>query len=117
MLLDTGSSDLVSGPIHFQILRDYEFSDEKYQWVVSSNCTDEDCQAIPKYTQSSSASMSNLPFHLQYLIGSVNGSIGSDTVTFGPFSVTSQVLGMSNSLYSSISAELGRYTARFNQRD
>lgn len=42
--------------------------------------------------------MSDLPFHLEYLIGSVNGSIGSDTVILGQFSITSQVLGGSIAL-------------------
>ncbi|PCH38253.1 acid protease [Wolfiporia cocos MD-104 SS10] len=78
VLLDTGSSDL---------------------WVVSSNCTDTDCQKIHTYNSSepSPLSLSGESFHLKYLIGSVTGNVGTDTVTLGPYEISSQVLALANS--------------------
>ncbi|KZT11415.1 acid protease [Laetiporus sulphureus 93-53] len=77
VLLDTGSSDL---------------------WVVSSNCVGQDCQGITKYnaTASSSLSLTNASFHLQYLLGSVSGAIGTDTVALGSYEISSQVLALAN---------------------
>ncbi|CCM06230.1 uncharacterized protein FIBRA_08476 [Fibroporia radiculosa] len=78
VLLDTGSSDL---------------------WAVSSNCTTHDCQSIPKYnvTDNSSFSPSGTNFHLEYLIGSVTGNVGADTVTLGDYEISSQILALANS--------------------
>ncbi|KAI0950285.1 hypothetical protein AcV7_008801 [Taiwanofungus camphoratus] len=77
VLLDTGSSDL---------------------WVVSSDCTEEDCQAVPRYntTNSSSLNLSDADFHLDYLLGSVTGSIGTDTITVGPYEVSLQTFALAN---------------------
>ncbi|THH33866.1 hypothetical protein EUX98_g214 [Antrodiella citrinella] len=76
-LLDTGSSDL---------------------WVVSSNCTQQDCAGVPKYSPTSSLNLlSNEPFNLNYLMGSVTGSVGTETVMLGPFQISSQVFGLANS--------------------
>jgi len=63
------------------------------QWVVSSDCTTSDCQNVVKYniTGAGSLSLSNNEFHLQYLIGSVTGIIGTDTVTLGSYDISSQV--------------------------
>ncbi|KAH9951305.1 acid protease [Amylocystis lapponica] len=72
VLLDTGSSDL---------------------WVVSSDCTAQDCQGVPKYTQTPTLTSSNNSFDLEYLSGSVTGSIGSETVTLGSYEISSQIFG------------------------
>ncbi|KAH8107018.1 acid protease [Cristinia sonorae] len=75
-LLDTGSSDL---------------------WVVTSDCTLQDCSGVPKYTPSSSLNlMADVPFNLNYLMGSVSGTVATETVTLGPFQISSQVLGLAN---------------------
>ncbi|KAI0361969.1 acid protease [Trametes cingulata] len=75
VLLDTGSSDL---------------------WVVSSDCTTEDCAGVRKYSRTPSLSPSDIPFHLNYLMGNVSGTVGSETVTLGDFEVSSQVLALAN---------------------
>ena len=52
---------------------------------------------MPKYTSTSSLStISDVPFNLNYLMGSVTGSVGTETVTLGPFQITAQVLGELN---------------------
>ncbi|EPT05963.1 hypothetical protein FOMPIDRAFT_1026836 [Fomitopsis schrenkii] len=78
VLLDTGSSDL---------------------WVVSSNCTAQDCAKVPKFDTSDTANLtvSGAGFHLGYLLGSVNGTIVTDTVTLGSYEISSQVLALANS--------------------
>ncbi|KAI0736950.1 aspartic peptidase domain-containing protein [Fomitopsis betulina] len=78
VLLDTGSSDL---------------------WVVSSNCTSQDCAKVPKFETSDTANLtvSGADFHLGYLLGSVNGTIVTDTVTLGSYEISSQVLALVNS--------------------
>lgn len=88
MLLDTGSADLVrtGESTDFCIL-------SHRQWVVSSACTEQDCQGVTKYNQSSSFTDTNTAFHLSYLLGSVTGSIGTDTVVVGPYEVSSQIFG------------------------
>ena len=63
------------------------------QWVVASDCTTEDCSGVPKYNKSASLSLSDVPFHLNYLMGNVTGVVGSDTVTLGEFQVSSQIFG------------------------
>ncbi|KAG1900796.1 aspartic peptidase domain-containing protein [Suillus fuscotomentosus] len=75
---DTGSSDL---------------------WVVSSDCTNPDCQGITRYSSSSSTTLtlSNQPFELTYLVGSVLGTVGTETVTLGPYEISSQTFGAGNS--------------------
>ncbi|KAI0721650.1 acid protease [Cerioporus squamosus] len=75
VLLDTGSSDL---------------------WVVSSDCTTVDCSGVPKYAKSPSLSLTDVPFHLSYLMGNVTGVVGSETVTVGEFQVSSQIFAMAN---------------------
>ncbi|KAH7929775.1 acid protease [Leucogyrophana mollusca] len=105
---DTGSSDL---------------------WVVSVDCSDPDCESIKKYSESASTTLtlSNQPFKLKYLLGSVSGTVGSEIVTLGPYQISSQtfalatqtdglgladtgnsgILGLSFSLTASISPSSG----------
>ncbi|KAG1749017.1 aspartic peptidase domain-containing protein [Suillus paluster] len=74
---DTGSSDL---------------------WVVSSDCTNSDCQGITRYSSSSSSTLtlSDQPFKLAYLMGSVLGTVGTETVTLGPYEISSQTFALAN---------------------
>ncbi|EED78605.1 predicted protein [Postia placenta Mad-698-R] len=77
VLLDTGSADL---------------------WVVSSDCTTSDCQGIATFdiSESNSLNLTSTDFHLDYLIGSVSGTVGTDTVTFGPYEISSQVFALAS---------------------
>ncbi|KAL5533198.1 hypothetical protein ACEPAF_4974 [Sanghuangporus sanghuang] len=75
-IFDTGSSDL---------------------WIVSSACTDIDCQRIPKYNPTASLTPSNASFDLNYLTGKVTGAVAYETVSFGPYMVFAQVLALANS--------------------
>ncbi|KAG1759033.1 aspartic peptidase domain-containing protein [Suillus occidentalis] len=61
-------------------------------WVVSSDCTSPDCQGIARYSSSSSSTLtlSDQPFKLIYLMGSVLGTVGTETVTLGPYEISSQ---------------------------
>ncbi|KAK7693327.1 hypothetical protein QCA50_002895 [Cerrena zonata] len=72
VLIDTGSSDL---------------------WVVSSECMEEDCDAVAKYLPTSTLSPSNATFSLNYLLGAVSGQIGTELITLGPYQISSQVFG------------------------
>ncbi|KAH9854110.1 acid protease [Lenzites betulinus] len=75
VILDTGSSDL---------------------WVVSSDCTTTDCEGVHKYSQTPSLSPLDVSFHLNYLIGNVSGTVGTETVTLGEYQISSQVFAMAN---------------------
>ncbi|KAF7975294.1 hypothetical protein HWV62_10060 [Athelia sp. TMB] len=77
LTLDTGSSDL---------------------WVVSSDCQDSDCKGVPAYSSSSSPGFQalNKPFALSYLMGSVSGSVATDSVSLGPYDVASQIFASAN---------------------
>ncbi|KAF8558409.1 acid protease [Imleria badia] len=74
---DTGSSDL---------------------WVVSSGCADPDCQGVPVYSPSTSATLhtSGIFFRLVYLLGSVQGTVASETVTLGAIQIVSQTFALAN---------------------
>ncbi|KAJ7168223.1 acid protease [Mycena crocata] len=74
-VMDTGSSDL---------------------WVVSDNCSDEDCQAVSRFSPSRSDTLvqTGMPFRLDYLMGSVHGQMVFDTVRMGPYEVESQIFAM-----------------------
>ncbi|KAI0336409.1 acid protease [Cubamyces sp. BRFM 1775] len=75
VLLDTGSSDL---------------------WVVSSDCTVDDCAGVRKYRETPTYNSSNVGFDLNYLMGNVSGTVGSETVTLGGFEVSSQIFAVAN---------------------
>ncbi|RDB20974.1 Chymosin [Hypsizygus marmoreus] len=77
VILDTGSSDF---------------------WIVSSDCTTPDCTGVQKYykEQSSSLSLSGTPFTLSYLMGSVTGNVGFETIEIGRFQISSQVFALAN---------------------
>ncbi|KIJ69603.1 hypothetical protein HYDPIDRAFT_24428 [Hydnomerulius pinastri MD-312] len=74
---DTGSSDL---------------------WVISSGCATTDCQGIPRYSQSAShtLNLSDKPFKLSYLLGSVQGSIGTENIMLGTFQIVSQTFALAD---------------------
>ncbi|KAH9946219.1 aspartic peptidase domain-containing protein [Epithele typhae] len=76
LLLDTGSSDL---------------------WVVSSDCISEECAGVRKYNRTSSLTLTDQPFHLDYLAGNVTGLVGADTARLGDFEVSEQTFAMANS--------------------
>lgn len=65
------------------------------QWVVSSDCSTSDCEGVQKYTRTPSLSQTDVPFHLNYLVGNVSGTVGAETVTLGEFQVSSQIFGRS----------------------
>ncbi|KAI0063476.1 acid protease, partial [Artomyces pyxidatus] len=75
VIFDTGSSDL---------------------WVVSSNCTQADCDGVAKYSQTPTLSLSNHSFSLSYLVGSVSGVVGFETVAVGPYQISPQVFALAN---------------------
>ncbi|KAG8217374.1 aspartic peptidase domain-containing protein [Butyriboletus roseoflavus] len=91
---DTGSSDLVGlfpvmrGDIH--LLRH-----ALVKWVVSSGCTDADCQGVSTYSPSASSTLhlSDTAFKLLYLLGSVQGSVATEIVTLGAIQIVSQTFG------------------------
>ncbi|KAJ3860044.1 aspartic peptidase domain-containing protein [Lentinula novae-zelandiae] len=78
LILDTGSSDL---------------------WVISNECDSADCANVARYSRafSSNLSISQTPFHIDYLSGSVSGLMASETISLGPYRLLSQVFGLANS--------------------
>jgi len=52
-----------------------------------------ECASVPKYIDTSSLDLNGTPFHLKYLQGSVNGSVGLETVALGPYAISNQALG------------------------
>ncbi|EKM55526.1 uncharacterized protein PHACADRAFT_256215 [Phanerochaete carnosa HHB-10118-sp] len=67
------------------------------QWVVSSSCTEDDCEAVPRYQPTSTLDLSSGSFALQYLLGEVSGAIGTETVSLGQIEILSQVFALANS--------------------
>ncbi len=61
---------------------------------MSSQCSDQDCLRIKKYTPTTELLVDALPFSLNYLTGNAAGSIAFETVGFGTFEISQQVLGM-----------------------
>ncbi|KIK63628.1 hypothetical protein GYMLUDRAFT_162371, partial [Collybiopsis luxurians FD-317 M1] len=78
LTLDTGSSDL---------------------WVISNECQSLDCLSVARYSTSFSSklSISQTPFHIEYISGSVSGLAASEIITLGPYQLYSQVFGLANS--------------------
>lgn len=64
------------------------------QWVVSSDCTGDDCAGVRKYRKTPTYNSSNMAFELNYLMGNVSGTVGSETITLGEFEVSSQIFGL-----------------------
>ncbi|KAJ3889306.1 aspartic peptidase domain-containing protein [Lentinula edodes] len=81
LTLDTGSSDL---------------------WVISNECDSADCANVARYSRafSSNLSISQTPFHIDYISGSVSGLVASETVSLGPYRIFSQVFGLANSTHN-----------------
>ncbi|KAG6334552.1 hypothetical protein ID866_4528, partial [Astraeus odoratus] len=79
-MLDTGSSDL---------------------WVASTECNDADCRAVPRYSPAASHTLrvSGKPFQLDYVRGSVTGTVGTETITLQLISQTFAVAKHTNELY------------------
>ncbi|KAJ3982744.1 aspartic peptidase domain-containing protein [Lentinula detonsa] len=77
LTLDTGSSDL---------------------WVISNECKSADCSNVARYSQSFSTNLSitQMPFHTDYISGSVSGLVAAETVSLGPYQLISQVFGLAN---------------------
>ncbi|KAI6043077.1 aspartic peptidase domain-containing protein [Pisolithus marmoratus] len=77
VVFDTGSADL---------------------WVVSTDCNTADCQDVPKYSQAEShtLSLSGEPFKLNYLSGSVVGTVGTETIELGSYQIVSQTFALAN---------------------
>ncbi|EPQ58400.1 acid protease, partial [Gloeophyllum trabeum ATCC 11539] len=75
VLLDTGSSDL---------------------WVISSDCTAADCLGIATYQTTPTLSLTDTPFKLGYLMGSVSGTVGYETITLGNYQICSQVFAVAD---------------------
>ncbi len=65
------------------------------QWVISNECETSDCINVPRYTRtfSTQLSVSQTPFHIDYLLGSVSGMVASETVSMGPYQLNSQLFG------------------------
>ncbi|KAF9648998.1 acid protease [Thelephora ganbajun] len=75
VILDTGSTDL---------------------WVVSSECTEDDCKSVPSYNETTSLFKTNTPFRLNYLMGSVTGEVAFETIMLGNYRISSQVFALAN---------------------
>ncbi|KAJ3728740.1 acid protease [Lentinula raphanica] len=78
LTLDTGSSDL---------------------WVISNECKTTDCSNVARYSRSFSLNLSltQMPFRIDYISGSVSGLVASETISLGPYRLISQVFGLANS--------------------
>lgn len=83
LAMDTGSSDL---------------------WVASSACTSGTCSGLSTYHAASSSTFKNTStsFTINYGSGSAYGTLGTDTVALGGFSVVSQTIAVVNSMTTSL---------------
>ncbi|KAI0273780.1 aspartic peptidase domain-containing protein [Gloeopeniophorella convolvens] len=73
LIFDTGSADL---------------------WVAGPNCTSEGCTGVTKYDNTSTLLLTNHTFSLDYLVGSVNGVVGSETISLGPYEISPQAFAL-----------------------
>ncbi|KAF8326642.1 aspartic peptidase domain-containing protein [Cantharellus anzutake] len=91
VLLDTGSTDL---------------------WLASQNCSIGCSTVTNRYdpTKSSSYKDTSSPLHIRYGSGAVSGTIGTETVSFGGFTVTQQPFGVIDQITSGIINEGGDFT-------
>ncbi|KAH7927613.1 acid protease [Leucogyrophana mollusca] len=74
VILDTGSADL---------------------WVTGQNCTAEACAQLQKFNTKQSSSFKGLEsqFKVAYADSNVDGDLGEDTLTVGPFTIQNQIFG------------------------
>ena len=78
-ILDTGSSNI---------------------WIPDKSCRSQACREKAKFDSSTSSTFqtNNEPLSIQYGTGSMQGSVGYDTVTFGGMSVSDQGFGLAQKL-------------------
>ena len=78
-ILDTGSSNV---------------------WIPDKSCSSQACLEKAKFDSSASTTFqtNNEPLSIQYGTGSLQGSVGYDTVTFGGMSVSDQGFGLAQEL-------------------
>lgn len=78
-ILDTGSSNV---------------------WIPDKSCSSQACLEKAKFDSSASSTFqtNNEPLSIQYGTGSLQGSVGYDTVTFGGMSVSDQGFGLAQEL-------------------
>ena len=111
VILDTGSSDFVC----FYYCH-YISSLIRLQWIVSTLCTSVDCQSVHQYNSSNSSSLTTPPsarsFSLSYLLGAVEGTVVTETVTLGPFEILGQVLGLALSSFRDVSNSFPYFSQR-----
>ncbi|KAH7889845.1 aspartic peptidase domain-containing protein [Phlebopus sp. FC_14] len=88
------SQEFIGGQ-HFWVTFDTGSSD---LWVVSVDCEDADCQGITRYSRavSQTLNLSDKPFELTYLRGSVQGNVGTETITLGAYQISSQTFALAN---------------------
>ncbi|OBZ75745.1 Chymosin [Grifola frondosa] len=92
VLLDTGSADLVC----YCTMEACDAPPDIDAVGYISDCAEEDCQGVPTYKKTASLSLTDTPFHLDYLMGAVTGTVGSETVTLGQFNISDQVFALAN---------------------
>jgi hypothetical protein len=66
----------------------------RWQWVVSSDCADDDCKQVDRYEPSSSLVKSDQRFKLDYLSGGVEGNIAHEIVRLGQYRIYNQTVGL-----------------------
>ncbi len=89
MTLDTGSSDLVRFVLLFIPMFTPSEVDTVEQLLIFRNR-----RSHAKYSPSSTSSLLlDVPFELDYLLGSVTGCIAFDAVSLGPYQLSSQIFG------------------------
>jgi hypothetical protein len=88
--VDTGSSDLVRCPPHPRVI---QCINQRRQWVASTACSTDSCQATGGHLYNPSAAQStNAQFTIKYLDGSASGPIVTDAVSIGGYNIANQAL-------------------------